>query len=140
MMESCKPSNRKIAVAVVYMSLILMTSVIPMDRDIEGLRFLIELKPLVQNLLHIPMFAILAILWLQISKQYEIEGKKRIVLILLLSFGFGILNELIQLTIPGRYAGILDMGLNTIGVLCGIALYVLLEKSKPGLLRKIVCE
>ena len=86
------------------------------------------------------MFAILAILWLQISKQYEIEGKKRIVLILLLSFGFGILNELIQLTIPGRYAGILDMGLNTIGVLCGIALYVLLEKSKPGLLRKIVCE
>jgi VanZ family protein len=128
------------AVAVGYMLLILITSVIPKGRALKDFHFIIELRPMIQNLLHIPMYAILTILWMQMLKQYDIGGTKRIVLVFFLSSVFGVLNELIQLTIPGRYASIFDIGLNTIGIVCGISVYFLLERSKPGPLRRIVAS
>lgn len=139
-MTVCRPSKPKIALAVGYMLLILATSMIPMDRDIKSLQFIIDLKPAIQNLLHIPMFAILAILLLQLLKNHHIEGRRRMVLVIFSCVCFGFMNELIQLAIPGRYAGLLDMVFNIIGVFAGIILYVLAEKSKPGLVRRIICS
>ncbi len=129
-MEECRLSKPKIAITVSYMLLILMTSLIPMDQDIRGLSFMIGLEPIIQSLLHIPMFAILAILSLQLFKAHQIRGPKRITLVLLFCISFGMLNEIIQIFVPGRYAGILEIGLNTIGVLCGVLLSVLVDRSK----------
>ncbi len=126
-------------VAIGYMLLILITSVIPAEIHsgvaLKGFRFFI---PFIKNLMHVPMYAILTILWMQILKQYDRGGTKRIVLVFFLSSAFGILNELIQLAIPGRYATISDITLNTIGMVCGIMVYFLVERRKPGLLRWIV--
>ena len=125
----------KITILISYMLLILGTSLIPMDRDIRGLQFIIDLKPLIQNLLHIPAFALLSILWLQVVRNH-MNGQKQILCVLSLTIGFGILTELIQITIPGRYPGIMDIGLNTIGSILGIILYYKLEKAGDSLINE----
>jgi glycopeptide antibiotics resistance protein len=139
-METCRPSKYKVVLTLSYMFLLLVSSSIPMDRPIKGLQFIIELKPTIQNLLHIPMFAILAVLFLQILRNYYFAGWKRNSWVLLSSVCFGIINEAIQIVIPGRYGGLTDIVLNLIGAIVGILLYTFAEKSRPGLIRRIVCE
>ena len=139
-METCRPSNIKIAFVVSYTLLLLASSLIPMHRDIKGLQFLIDLKPTVQNLLHIPMYVVLAILFLQILQNFQIEGWKGNILVFLGSGFFGIINEIIQIVVPGRYAGLTDIGLNLLGTIVGIVIYNFVGKIKPGLIRRIVCE
>ena len=139
-METCRPSNIKIAFVVSYTLLLLASSLIPMHRDIKGLQFLIDLKPTVQNLLHIPMYIVLAVLFLQILQNYQIEGWKGNILVLLGTGFFGIINEVIQIVVPGRYGGLADIGLNLIGTIVGILIYNVVGKIWPGLLRRIVCE
>ena len=139
-METCRPSNKKIALVSFYTLLLLASSLVPMDRDIKGLQFVIDLKPTIQNLLHIPMYVILAILFLQILQNYQIEGWKGNILVFLGTGFFGIINEVIQVVVPGRYGGMTDIGLNLIGTLVGILIYHLVGKIKPGLIRRIVCE
>jgi len=111
-----------------------------MNRDIKGLQFIIDLKPTVQNLLHIPMYIVLAILFLQILQNYQIEGWKGNILVFLGSGFFGIINEIIQIVVPGRYGGLTDIGLNLIGAIVGIFIYNIVGKIWPGLIRRIVCE
>ncbi len=140
MMETCKPSKPKIVITVIYMLFILTTSLIPMDRKISGLNFIIELKPYIQNVLHIPLYAVLSILFLQTFKNYYPKISKRIFLIFVCCGGFGILNEILQSVVPGRYVGMGDIILNFIGVIIGIIIFIFVEKSRPGLFRRIICE
>jgi len=137
--ESCRPSRKKMAILACYMVLILMASLIPMDRDIEGLNFIIHLKPAIQNLLHIPMFAIFAILFLQVLDSFTVRGVWKFLIVAFAAVAFGVLNELVQLFVPGRYAGLLDMGLNAFGVLIGIVVYVLAARTHPNLFQRLVC-
>ena len=111
-----------------------------MDRDVKGLQFIIELKPTIQNLLHIPMYIVLAILFLQILQNYRIEGWKANILVFLGAGCFGIISEIIQIVVPGRYCGLTDIGLNLIGAIVGIFIYNIVGKIKPGLIRRVVCE
>ena len=139
-METCRPSNKKIALVAFYTLLLLASSLIPMDRDVKGLQFVIDLKPAIQNLLHIPMYVILSILFLQILQNYQIEGWKANIMVILGTGFFGVINEVIQVVVPGRYGGVTDIGLNLVGTLVGVLIYHLVGKIKPGLIRRIVCE
>ena len=138
-METCRPSNMKIFVVLIYTFLLLASSAIPMDGPIQGLQFIIDLKPTIQNLLHIPMYMVLAIFFLQILQNYQIEGWRRNLLVILGAGLIGILSEIIQIAVPGRYGGLSDIGLNFIGTITGIFIYSFVEKTKPGLIRRIVC-
>ena len=106
-----------------YMLLLLAGSLIPMDREIEGLNLIIDLNPGLQNFLHIPAFALLAMLWHRLFDQYRIDRRKGMPLLLLITIGFGIINEWVQYYIPGRYLSVTDVVLNTVGVVCGVWLY-----------------
>ena len=139
-MQTCRPSNKKIRIVLSYVLLLLGSSLIPMDRDIQGLQFIIDLKPAIQNLLHIPMYIVLAILFLQILQNYQIEGWKAYILVFLSSGFFGIINEIIQIVIPGRYGGLMDIYLNLVGAIIGIIIYMIVAKFRPSLIRRIVCE
>ena len=139
-MDTCRPSNSKIFVVLIYMLLLLASSAIPMDREIRGLQLVIDLKPTIQNLLHIPMYIVLSILFFQILQNYQIEVWKGNILVFLGSGCFGIINEIIQIFVPGRYAGLTDIGLNLFGVLIGILIYNYVGKIKPRLIRRIMCE
>ena len=94
------------------MLLILSTSLIPMDHEIEGFGMIMEITPFVQNLLHAPVFALLSILWVQIMNVHQIKNRRKYILVFIIGVGFGLLNELIQGVVPGRYPSILDMGIN----------------------------
>ncbi len=121
------------------MLLILASSLIPMDRDVQGLQFIIDLKPSVQNLLHIPMFAILTILLLKIFNTYDLGKWKSIAMVFALAGIYGLINEAVQFYIPGRYVGILDIGMNLFGAMVGIFVYLWVEKLRPRLLYRFIC-
>ena len=139
-MINCRRNAIKIILTSVYMLLLLTSSMIPMDRQIKGLQFVIALKPAIQNLLHIPMFAILSFLFLLLLQPFQIEIWKRNVIVLLSSGLFGLIIEIIQISVPGRYGGLTDIMLNLAGAILGIVVFGLVEKSKSGLIRRIICE
>ena len=111
-----------------------------MDRQIRGLQFIIDLRPTIQNFLHVPMYFVLAVFLLQILPKSRLGTWKRNFLLLLLTAFFGILNEIIQTAIPGRYGGVTDILLNFAGATAGIVFFSLVEKSKSGFMRHIVSE
>jgi len=140
MLKTCKPNKRKIALLIVYVGFLFATSLVPMDRPIEGFEFVISIKPTVQNLLHIPVYTLLAILWLQVFQPYEISVSKKLVLAIVLSSLIGIMTELIQTTVPGRYPSLFDTTLNVLGSGLGIVLYYKLHRTSDSFIRRLVCE
>ena len=137
-MRTCKPSKPKIAFTIGYMSLILATSLVP-GFEISDSESISIARQVIQNLLHIPIFAILSILFLQIARNYDIGRWKAGSLAFVFCGIFGLLNEIIQIFIPGRFGGLMDIGLNSIGALIGILIYFSVEKSRPGLIYRIIC-
>jgi glycopeptide antibiotics resistance protein len=138
-MNNCKPRSGKKILAFIYMLLLSGSSFIPMDRQIRGLEFIIDLKPTIQNLLHIPMYFVLSVFWLQIFPKSKFGKWKRYCLVLLVAGVFGIINEVIQTAVPGRYAGVTNIWLNFAGAIAGMIFFGLVEKSKSGFIRRIVC-
>jgi VanZ family protein len=121
------------------MLFILVTSLVP-DFEIIDSKSISELIQIIQNLLHIPMFVILSILFLQIARNYDIGRWKAGFLTFAFCGIFGLLNEIIQTFIPGRFGGLIDIGLNCIGAIIGIIVYFSVEKSRPGMIYRIICE
>jgi len=129
--NTCRPSNPKIAITVSYIILILLSSAFP-DYDIIPSR--------IQNLMHIPAYLILTILLLQLLKNFRIGGWKRIVFALIISMIVGLIGEMIQSFIPSRFPSGSDIFRNFIGTVFGIFFFFILEKTKPGLLWRILCR
>jgi glycopeptide antibiotics resistance protein len=84
--------------------------------------------PALQNLLHIPVFGILAWLWHRTLRAWIHTPRRLIAWTLALSAGYGVLDELHQLQVPGRFASLTDMVLNILGT--GIALW-LIKRANP---------
>ena len=139
-MTRSRPSVRKIIFLITYSLLILFGSFIPMDGASPTFRFFMAVKPAIQNLLHIPVFALLSIFLLQVLDGFGIENRKKKIISISALFAFGILSELIQIPVPGRYPGVMDMGLNIIGALLGIWIFFHLANQEKSLLRRLVCE
>lgn len=82
--------------------------------------------PLAQKILHVVIYAALAVLWM-----WTLAGvgstPARIALSIGLAMGLGIALEWVQTTVPGRYGSIIDILLNSLGVALGIvaALFLL---------------
>ena len=79
--------------------------------------------PAIQNLAHIPLFGVLAWLWDRLLNCWIKNGQLLFSLVFLLATGIGILDELHQLTVPGRYASLTDIALNTLGA--GFAVWMI---------------
>jgi len=70
--------------------------------------------PAIQNLVHIPLFGILAWLWYRSLGAWMKNTRVLFSSAFLLASGFGILDEGHQLYVPGRYASLTDIALNTL--------------------------
>jgi len=139
-MLECVPSKPKTFALIVCLLMIFSTSLISADLDTMGFEFLLEMKAHLFNLIHIPLFMVLAIIWLQIVRPYSLSAWKKISSALLFSIFISIVYELIQMAIPGRSASSIDIGYNLLGVLVGIFAYYKLERAKPSLMRRLVCQ
>ncbi len=73
--------------------------------------------PTIQNLLHIPVYGLLALLWIFTLRAYGSSGHRSILLAILLSAAYGGIMEFWQLWIPGRFASLMDFFLNVTGIL-----------------------
>lgn len=106
-----------------YMGLIYRVSSIPgtLESGEDSLHGLIAwTPPALQNLLHVPVFALLAWLWHRTLRPWLEPGMALNTAVIALAAGYGILDELHQLQVPGRYASLTDILLNTLGVIIAI--------------------
>ncbi|WP_157890244.1 VanZ family protein [Marinobacterium aestuarii] len=107
--------------ALAYMALLHRVSSIPGKVELPGAVDFVyfSLTPAIQNLLHIPAFAVLAVLWSHALP----KSPGGAVAVLLLTGGYGAYDEWYQLGVFGRYGSLSDWALDLFGALVGIALY-----------------
>ncbi len=123
----------------VYMATLVFVSLIPMDPGAARFRFLGNMNPALQNVLHLPAYAALAILWMQVLTQRGRHGFSRLCTALLLGAGFGLANEAMQFLIPGRYPSLMDALANLAGSVLGVLVYIGVERRCPGTIRRLIC-
>ena len=117
----------RIFLAGFYMLFVLMVSLMPMESRDYQFGFLIDLEPNIQNFLHVPVYAILAIALLRVTENCVFMKWKKNLIVLFICIGFGVINEILQVFIPGRYGGLLDAGFNALGSFLGIVIYLALK-------------
>ena len=101
-----------------YMGGIYWLSSIPgtIDPEEAGLYGIISwTPPALQNLLHIPLFGILAWLWYRTLGCWFANRGVLLSLSFLFAVGYGVIDEIHQLQVPGRYASLTDIALNARG-------------------------
>lgn len=136
----CSPSRGKIALLLLLVACIFSTSLISLDLDSGVLAFIGLSEGTAFNLMHIPLFMFITVLWLQVAYVYDIPRWRKSASAFLFSLLVGVLYEFVQLLIPGRNPSLADIAINSLAALAGIALYLLLERTRPNMLRKIVCR
>jgi hypothetical protein len=114
------------------MAFIFLISSIPGEADSGALKVLMSLDPQWQNLLHIPLFGLLQTLWLRAFARMGRSGRAAVLTCLGISLAYGVCDEFHQLLVPGRYASLLDMGLNLVGVSVATLVFVLWNRSIKG--------
>ena len=77
-------------------------------------------RKIIQNLLHIPAYAILAILWMRSFDYKKIALYKALIITAFVIFLFSVITEAYQVLIPERDASLGDLGLNIMGCLIGL--------------------
>jgi VanZ family protein len=110
----------------VYMGVIVILSSIPDTGETGDLGA--TLTPQVQNLLHIPAYGLLALLWLLTLKTYGVAWRRSLALAFVLATAYGVVMELSQGWIPGRVPSVLDALFNVLGILLCIGLYWWIER------------
>ena len=100
---------------ILLMMLIFVLSSIPGDDDVP-LGIVMQLKPHIQNLLHLPSYTVLAVLWFCALMNFESMSQHALKLAIIISFSYGLLDEVHQYFIPGRYASVIDVMSNSLGV------------------------
>lgn len=112
------------------MVLIFVLSGIHGDAGLDGFNLVTGIDPALQNTLHVPLYATLQILWLRALTRFGWTIKKTVLAGLLLAFGYSILDEIHQGFVPGRYASIMDVGLNLMGCLLGSMIWLFITTRK----------
>jgi VanZ family protein len=111
--------------AVAYMAALFLLSSIP-DDDGLGSRILFP-PPSVQNLLHVPVYAGLTWIWwraLATPKPLAKAGRQPRVTVLgaaAIAISYGVLDEIHQMYVPGRFASVTDALLNAAGAAAVVA-------------------
>lgn len=110
--------------ALAWMAMIFVLSSVPgtiKPEDEEYYRVFIWLPPNIQNLLHIPVFGVLAWLWYRAFRGEGWRPRYPAVAALLITVAYGFLDEWHQSFVPGRYGSFTDIALDTAGAVLGVA-------------------
>lgn len=76
--------------------------------------------PALQNLLHVPLFGLLAWLWYRTLNAWNTSHGHTLTAAFTLAAGFGVFDEWHQLHIPGRFASFTDVALNCAGAILAL--------------------
>ena len=119
---------RYAALAVMNTLLIIYLSSLP-GYSITGRDGLSE--QVVSNIIHIPAYGILSFLWFMSFKKTVLQRKPLPVncLVCIALVLFAISDEIHQLFVPGRFASVLDAGLDFLGIGIGYAVFRKIRSS-----------
>lgn len=121
---SNKLGRRIIILPMLYMLLIFIFSSIPGDDSTRFSSFFDQINPGVQNLMHIPLFAGLTILWVLTLLNYKMILRKILFYSFFISWSYGLFDEFHQFYVPGRYPGLIDVILNTLGIVLVLTIFI----------------
>lgn len=121
--------NRK-WIPIFFMALIFVESSIPMDGGPDNIMFLTNLDPKIQNLLHIPLYGILAFLWMNFFCEKGIPSIKIVSCVLAISISYAFLDEIHQTFVRGRYGSLNDICFDSIGTILGVISYWTLKRRQ----------
>jgi hypothetical protein len=113
-----------------YMGAIFYVSSIPgtVNEEDQLPTVLMWAPPLLQNFLHIPLYAGLAWLWFH-TLRLHLCFSNALFIATSITISYGIFDEWHQSMVPGRYAGITDVVMNIIGVSI-VAILLRLRKQR----------
>ena len=106
-----------ILIPIAYMILIYSLSSIPGNGNRIPSKIIAFIKPEIQNILHIPEYGILVFLWFYALLNFYETIPQSIRIAMLISVIYGVLDEVHQFFVPGRYMGLTDIALDLTGVM-----------------------
>jgi VanZ family protein len=110
--------------AVGYLLAMLALSLVP-GTTVEERGSLFEfLAPELQNLLHVPEYALLSWLWCRGLSGLALGTRGSAALALAVAGGCGVVEESIQLLVPGRFGSLTDLALDLVGAVAGVGFFV----------------
>ena len=115
--------KKAITLPVIYMFLIFFLSSIPGDNSRALSGFLQQINPSLQNILHVPLYMGLMTLWVLNLRNFNLRWRRNLWLSFSISWVYSIVDELHQFYVPGRYPGLIDIILNTLGIIIAFLLF-----------------
>ena len=119
-----RPDRRWAFLAAIYMALIFAVSSVPDDRDDPDSRIKI-VRPEIQNLAHIPAYALLTWLWWRAFASRGGPRRRAALYAAGIAVAYGALDEVHQFFVEGRYASVTDTLLNAAGAVLVVAVVYL---------------
>jgi VanZ family protein len=108
----------------VVVILIMAGSLVPVAEIPEQEKtFWEKMMSVITNLMHVPMYGVLTLVSLHYFDCIRYSRKKGVVVSILIAMSVGILNEILQIFVPGRYGSLTDIILNVFGIIAGVVLY-----------------
>lgn len=116
-----------------YMGVLLLVSAIPGGTPHGGHddTLLGMIPPIVQNVLHIPAYGLLVLLWIRTLQTRGVAPRPRLLGATLAAAGFGAAMEVVQAWVPGRFPSAGDFLLNLAGVLLVAGIFRLAARPLP---------
>ena len=122
------PALSRWGITLIFAALIVALSISPgIDRSGDNLFvwIIVRTPNLLQKIMHVATYAILAVLWMWTLESVE-SRIVRTALAIIATVGMGAVLEWHQTRVPGRFGTIFDVLLNTLGALVGLAMALLL--------------
>jgi len=112
------------------MAVIFILSSIPDTGDAGQITAFVS--PTIQNILHLPVYGLLGLLWILTLRTRGFPENKSILAAILLSSTYGGLLELCQIWVPGRFPSFLDFFVNVAGILLFVWVYQQMKMGVGG--------
>ena len=91
-----------------------------------------KIRSVITNLMHVPMYGALTLVSLHYFECIRFSRPLNAVVTALVVMSLGILIEVLQVYVPGRYGGFFDIGLNAVGMVGGMVLFFNLFRKAGG--------
>lgn len=111
------------------------------DKNIsnENLETIVEvLQPFVRKLAHFSIYTLGGILIYNMINKYKLTRKRKVIYTAIIGALYATSDEIHQLFVPYRSGQITDVLLDTCGVITGVILFIIIEKIKKFIIKKIV--
>jgi hypothetical protein len=121
------PAAARWGITLVFAGLVVALSVTPgiaRPGDNAFVWIVINTPAPLQKLMHVAVYAALALLWMWTLESIE-SRIVRITLVIIATVGMGAVLEWQQIRVPGRFGSIFDVALNALGAIVGLAVALL---------------